>query len=474
MGAVGVRATKKHLEQEGFAPIELERYCASNKIWTTKVKRLRVPDLLCVRTGLRLEVRAKSKLTIRMSDAPNNPARRWDVGLRDKDIVAFVACDVDTDSVQVAGEPILFQVADLRAAINSTKLHSPKSGSEGAERAIEWPSTIPKESGVVLEVTPDKIVTHLDSGRRYSYRIKGRTPYCKVGDRFVGGASVLAGCIPQLAQLSAVRSSMWDPIKDLEAEDAVDRYAAARALPHREKDLGKARDALVQRLAREADDHLALELAASAARLGVEEGWSRIARTAWHHNREDLRMEAVLILAELEGDQAAAELLKLAKAPEFKGKELRQAATWGLGKAGCRNYRALLDLLDDEEDEVVLHAVVAFGPDTPRDVIDDLVGIVQHGNARERAAASEALRLIGSESVVRALAAAARESQGSRPWVLATLGRVAPSVVRSTLCDNDLLAEIEPMLALGDHAENWLASPKAADDLHFLLQQNLI
>jgi hypothetical protein len=75
MGALGVQQTMKQLAGMGFEPIELERYCASNKIWMTKVKRLRLPDVLCVRTGLRVEIRAKSDLKIRMSDAPANPTR---------------------------------------------------------------------------------------------------------------------------------------------------------------------------------------------------------------------------------------------------------------------------------------------------------------------------------------------------------------------------------------------------------------
>lgn len=62
MGALGVRQTMAQLRTAGFEPIELERYCGSNKIWMTKVKRLRLPDVLCVRTGLRVEVRAKSDL----------------------------------------------------------------------------------------------------------------------------------------------------------------------------------------------------------------------------------------------------------------------------------------------------------------------------------------------------------------------------------------------------------------------------
>ncbi len=50
MGALGVRATMDYLRREGFEPLELERYCASNKIWMTKVKRLRLPDILGRRT----------------------------------------------------------------------------------------------------------------------------------------------------------------------------------------------------------------------------------------------------------------------------------------------------------------------------------------------------------------------------------------------------------------------------------------
>jgi hypothetical protein len=86
MGAVGARQLMKLMKTAGFEPIELERYCTSNKIWSTKVKRLRLPNILCVRTGLRVEVRAKSDLQIRMSDAPGNPDRRWDVGMRDEDL----------------------------------------------------------------------------------------------------------------------------------------------------------------------------------------------------------------------------------------------------------------------------------------------------------------------------------------------------------------------------------------------------
>ena len=95
MGAVGARAVLDDLAAKGFKPVELERPGMSNKIWNTKVKRLRLPDILCTKSGIRIEVRAKSDLKIKMSDTPNNALRAWDVGLRDEDLVAFVGCSGD-------------------------------------------------------------------------------------------------------------------------------------------------------------------------------------------------------------------------------------------------------------------------------------------------------------------------------------------------------------------------------------------
>ena len=52
MGAVGVAAVAFDLsEAHGHRMVELERYAMANKVWQTKVKRLRLPDLL-IRLGL--------------------------------------------------------------------------------------------------------------------------------------------------------------------------------------------------------------------------------------------------------------------------------------------------------------------------------------------------------------------------------------------------------------------------------------
>lgn len=77
-------------------------------------------------------------------------------------------------------------------------------------------------------------------------------------------------------------------------------------------------------------------------------------------------MEAVLILAERGSPFARAELLRVAgERKKLAGDEIRQAAVWDLGKAGLKAYDKVLHFIADDEQNVALHAIVAFGNDTP-------------------------------------------------------------------------------------------------------------
>ena len=128
MGAVGTEAVIEQLNQMGHRVIELERYCTSNKIWATKIKRLRIPDLLCLRCGRRIESRAKSKLGIIMSDSENNEDRRWFCGLRDTDWVAFIQCFRDTENNWIASDTVnLFDIGGMKATEYATRLGPPTS-----------------------------------------------------------------------------------------------------------------------------------------------------------------------------------------------------------------------------------------------------------------------------------------------------------------------------------------------------------
>lgn len=475
MGAMGTAQTMDQLRRMGFEPIELERYCASNKIWMTKVKRLRLPDLLCVRTGLRFEVRAKSDLKIRMSDAPANPDRTWDAGLRDDDLAAFIAIDEDErEGLRPAPEAVFFTIRALRESVGTSKLGPPKSASEGAERDRTWSAIVPSRSGVVSSVAGDQISVEMggDGGptRRQTYNLKGKHAYVRSGDRFAAGHSILAGTPAALADISGYLHRIYDPLADLHATQSVDRYAAVKALPYRDELRDAAIPALERLLRNEADERVLLEAAGSAATLGSAFGQERIEGVLWSGERADLRMEAVLILTELGSPFARQELVRLAGDARFQGDEIRQAAIWGLGKSGLKAYEELPVFIGDSDENVALHAIVAFGPDTPESVVRTLVQMLITGQPRISSAASEALRIIGSEVTVRVLSEAAESGGGD--WCIATLGRMPPHLVRSALGGTDLLARVAPVMLLAGDA-NWLAAEDRAMDIAFLAKQKL-
>lgn len=402
------------------------------------------------------------------------PIAGGDTGLRDHDLVAFVACEELGRSMTVVGggQPIFVRVGDMRKSVGETRLGPPKSASEGAERDREWPCWVPARSGEVLEVGDSRIRVRWSTGNRYTYKLKGKRPYVKPGDSFSGRTSVLAGVLPELVSPKDLRNRNWNALAMLHADSAGDRYAAARAIPYLDSDK-RYSDALLQRLTREPDVRVALELAASLAKLGGEEGFDHLVQHVRRAERADMRMEAVLILSEVGSEPAGEILSEIATNKDFRGEELRQAAAWGLGRTGGRRYDLLLPLLEDDDDAVVLHAISAFGPDTPSTVVDGLIDNLETGPARARAAASEALLLIESNSLVRKLIEATRRTVPPNPWLLATLGRLPAAVVRHALAgDPDLRGRLEPLLLLTE-SENWLRTPEALADLQFLRQQNL-
>ena len=336
MGAKGVRQTMAQLESMGFKPIELERYCGSNKIWATKVKRLRLPDLLCVKTGLRIEVRAKSDLAIKMSDAPNNPDRVWDAGLRDDDLAAFIACFDDGNGPVAADKAMFVRIGDMRESVAMSKLGAPKSASEGAERDREWPTTVPSRAGEIVEITDAKIVarmfaTETQDERKQSYQLRGKTPYVSVGDKFEAGTCFISGAPQRLAGLTDYLNCSYNPFAALLSVHDVDRYSAVKAFPFREDGPVRVLTALETLIADEREARVRLEAAGSATYFGSHLGQDTIAGFIWNEDTvHELRMEAVLILIELAKGTFTRDLLcEIASHENFMGSELRQGPQSG-------------------------------------------------------------------------------------------------------------------------------------------------
>jgi HEAT repeat protein len=235
---------------------------------------------------------------------------------------------------------------------------------------------------------------------------------------------------------------------------------------------GQAVSAIEKRLDKEKDDRVLLEAAGAGSALNSTKARERLEGFVWNQERADLRMETVFILTELRSAGAADILKKIATDTRFHDDEIRQAAVWGLGKAGLKRYADLINFVGDGDPDVSLHAIVGFGPDTSKEVIDQLIGLLLSGDAKRAPAASEALRLIGSNLVLQALITASRGGNTLNSWVVATLGRLEPASVRAALQGNLLLRQIEPLFLLSS-SENWLAVDSVDVDLKFLIKQNL-
>jgi HEAT repeat protein len=106
------------------------------------------------------------------------------------------------------------------------------------------------------------------------------------------------------------------------------------------------------------------------------------------------------ILTELPTESSAGILKNIATDARFAADEIRQAAVWGLGKAGLQRYAELVPFIGDADPDVCLHAIVAFGPDTSEAVIEELIGLLLSSDPQKAPAASEALRLIGTDLVL--------------------------------------------------------------------------
>ncbi len=337
MGASAAARVMKDLAAAGLRPIELERACRSNKLWRTRSRGQRVPDLLCVATGIRIEVRGKGALCIRMSDSANRRERRWDAGLRGQDLVAIVPI-AEQGGDMAAGTPTYFRVADLRASQQRTRGAGRKSHAQGSESTLEWPCTVPAASGRVVEVTDRALVARLDDGTMRRYRLQGRHPYLAAGASFIGGASIIAGIVARTASPAAPGRRTWDARGALRSRSALDRLCAAKAIPLLPGRRREAADLLARALAREGDARVALEIAAGLARLDDPGGFAHLAQAVDAGAAEDLMLEAVLILAEVGGSRASAMLQAIAASQRFAGREIRQAAVWGLGTAWLRGF----------------------------------------------------------------------------------------------------------------------------------------
>ena len=449
MGAAGSRAVAVRLQGLGHEMAELERYTTANKIWSRKVKRLRLPDLFCVKCGLRVEARAKSKLEIKLSDSPMVSGREWDANLRDSDLIGLVKCYLEEGEVRAGSRVEFFCVGALRESVEVSRLGPPKSASEGAERDRTWPANAPPRDGRVARVGADGVRVEWGEGGSYTYRRSDAKNhvYVSEGEEFVGLEQFIIGSVEAPSELECPGAT-WSHLDDLSSEEPTDRYAAAKALGL----LGdkKAVGALGQVSTNQDEDiRIRVEAIGALGRLGDLDAVEKLSVIAMSDEYpEGMPMEAVFILSELPWTSAADALEDIASKEELD-EEIRAAAVWGLGSTGHGEAARLLGFIGDANDYVAVHAVIAAGSSLDQATCMAAAEMLKQ-ESRQAAAAARLLASQGTDGAS-VLAQVAEQGSGeARLWALRGLGLAGRAALSAVELDRETLRLLEPMLVAED------------------------
>lgn len=423
VGAAGTNATMERLTALGFRPIELERGSTGFKIWKKiKIKRVRVPDVLCLNTGLRFESRGKTKPEISMSHSLKDPKRAWDAGMRDDDFVSIVVCQ------QSAGSPVeverispvhFIKVSDLRDAFaqKSVSITKPKGVEEGSEIRVVWTSAVAKQHSTVSEVTAKRIqMTPQSSGRIQTVQLvrsKGAImliPQVDVGDK-VETNRIVAATIPVSTTVSCPPSvDEAHFVSRLTSINLSERYAAAKALRYR--GYTAAQTALEERMNHSEEDiYVQLEAAAALAAYDHPEGWQFIEsklRSAVMDVPLETQLETVIVVSEIPHPRSEKLLIEVLRDID-RDEELRAGAAWALGQfATPTAASALVDTFNSTTLDVKTEAARAL------------------------------LKITGPQvdHVVEMLKACAPDQRDGLSWVLARSGGFDPGAVVTNADDN--------------------------------------
>jgi hypothetical protein len=346
IGAASTSATIERLKTLGFDPIELERGSTGFKIWKKiKIKRVRVPDILCLKTGLRFESRGKTKPEVSMSHSLKDPRRAWDAGMRDDDYVSIVVFEQGTESpIDLKRiSPIHFiSVKDLRDAFarKRVSITKPKGVEEGSEIRVVWTTAIAKHESTVSEVSATRLrLTPVATGKAQTVQLsrsKGAvvlTPQVQMNDT-VEANQIVAAPVPVTLTPTcppAVDEAYF--VAKLESINLSERYAAAKALRYRR--YTTAQSVLEDRMNdAEEDIYVQLEAAAALAAHNHTSGWIFMEtklRSSVLDVPLETQLETLIVVSEIPEPRSECLLIEVLRDPT-RDEELRAGAAWALGQ----------------------------------------------------------------------------------------------------------------------------------------------
>lgn len=386
MGAIGVRAVCSDLEPHGHQLVELERGSSESKIWKdVKRKRVRIPDLVCKRCGIRIECRAKTKAELSMSHSTSDAERAWDYGMVDKDWIAFPICKPSVDKTwstgrikenasywhernwivwERIGKINYFTVEAFRSAL--PKASSTKGVTEGSETSITWDALFSTRKGRVEKALAEGLtVSRNTDNHNYTWRVKSDQSIQVSSGDLVEECQILASEMHVLTDSEiACPGSL--------PEGHIERLLSSRERTQRFTGIKLARllgsvdycDAVRDIIAdREEDVYVRLEGASYLASTCGDPTKTLFEPFLSDPDQQN-QLEAVIALGETATDESVfilGEILSDSDQQEF----LRSAAAWSLGKIGTESaQRNLINAFRDvnrDLREEALENLVAIG-----------------------------------------------------------------------------------------------------------------
>ena len=451
VGAAGTNTTIDRLKEMGFNPIELERGSTGFKIWKKiKIKRVRVPDILCLNTGLRFESRGKTKLEISMSHSLNDPKRAWDAGMRDDDFVSIVVFeqndDAPIDLKQVS--PVHFvSVKSLRTAFSAglVSITQPKGVEEGSEIRVMWICASANQRSVVFASEPGRIsLAPIPEARRQSIQLnrkKGKItlqPQVNIGDT-VDANQIVAAVVPVSTKLQCPKFVSEAYFLDkLASVNLSERYAAAKALRYR--GYSTAKQILEARMTDPDEDiYVQLEAAAALAVYDDTNGWAfmeKKLRSSVMAVPLEAQLETVIVVSEIPKIRSEQLLIEVLR-DSSRDDELRAGAAWALGQfSTATSATALVDTFNSSPLEIKVEAARALlriaEPQIPH-----LIDLLKYGNPAKRDGLSWVLARTGNFNPSDVLADA---DENLRRWISYIVGYGKDRFVQGdveTICQAD-------------------------------------
>ncbi len=460
VGAIGARAVADDLRSHGHDPHELERGATGTKLWRdVKRKRVRIPDLVCIRCGQRVEVRTKTRPEVSMSHSQTDAERAWNFGMVPDDWLAFPICKSTSEEQWTAGE-----LADITSywhernwtswevagAVNYLTVgaleqtpptrSATKGVTEGTETSIAWDALFSTREGIVTAVDVTGVTVQRSSDHhRYTWRLRASNLPCVRQGETVRDNQLLACAMPVLlpGDLRCSGHLPQDRILGLLASpERTLRFTGVKLV--RLLNLANCADTLRSMSTNPHEDpYVRLEAAAGLVALDLVDASEAFARELSSHD-EQTRLEAVIALADAGTGSSVRLLEAILLSPDGYPRFMQTAAAWSLGQIGTDDAQQVLvntfARLDQQVREEALDGLIQLG--------DRAQGTLMQGMRNPSpeiiAGCAEALRHVApsDSQVVRELVLSAESLGPDTPashwavWLLACLDRdrVGPAI----------------------------------------------